>query len=138
MQAVETVLNKKIKSELAIAFPNLEVFQENQHGDTPPVEKTGDFSEYVKLTVNYGVPLQDSRVSAKRPGIATVQIFTPLGTGTGRAIEIFQVLQGKLSYVQWAEQALATSSVSFLKVGKTGSHYQSNVDIFFEYAESNI
>ena len=136
MQSVETVLNKKIKSELAGAFPNLTIFQENQHADTPPIDKTGDNSEFVTITVNYGSTVQDSKSTAKRPGIATVQIFTPLGTGTGRAIEIAEVIIKKCSFVTWVDQVLVTQESTFFKVGKQGSHYQSNVDITFEYAKN--
>ena len=136
MLVAETVLNKTFKQ----VVPGITIVQENVKGTPPSPDQT---SEYIAFTVNYGTSLkyahdpQNRSNIYQRPGIATAQIFTPLGVGTGRAVEIADLIISGLQDVEFADRCLTISSVTATKIGPSGSFYQMNVDLAFQYFEQN-
>lgn len=137
MSAVETVLNKTFKQKVT----GISIFQENVKGTPPSPDTT---AEYVTFTVNYGPAVKaasqiksDVRSNVyQRVGIATAQIFIPQGVGTGRAIEIAELIQSGFQDVEFAGRCLEITGITVLKIGNSGSFYQTNVDIAFQYFET--
>lgn len=132
MQTVETVLNKTFKSEVTTPL-GLTLYQENQIAEPPTPTST---SEYCKLTVNYGGAVKISKGTYRRDGIMVAQIFIPLGVGTGRGIAIHEAINSAFLDAQFADNVLIIDSVVMNKVGKTGSYYQLNSLVSFNYTET--
>lgn len=138
ISVAETVLNKTFKQ----AVSPILVTQENVKG-TPPTPDTTE--EYIAFTVNFGTA-NKSAISPRqlgqrqniytRSGIATAQIFTPLGVGTGRALEIATLINDAFQDVEFPGRCLTIVSVSVTKIGPSGSYYQTNVDIAFQHFET--
>lgn len=137
MSVVETVLNKLFKQ----VVNGITVFQENVK-ETPPSPDTSE--EYTTFTVNYGAAVKfASQINSgkrsnvyQRVGVATAQIFIPQGVGTGRALEIAELIQAGFQDVEFAGRCLTITDITVLKVGNSGSFYQTNVDIAFQYFET--
>jgi len=132
MSVAETVLNKTFKSGVTTPL-SIPVFQENVTEEPPNPSET---AEYIDLMVNYGGTERNSKDDVLRDGIMTAQIYTPLGTGTGRAIVIATQVIETFQTAQWAKNVMFVNDVVVLKIGKTGSFYQTNVDVSFQYYET--
>ena len=132
MSVAETVLNKTFKSGVTTPL-SIPVFQENVSEEPPNPSET---AEYIDLVVNYGGAPRVSKDTYIRDGVMTAQIYTALGTGTGRAIVIATAIKDAFQSAQWAKNVMETTDVTILKLGKTGSYYQTNVDVSFQYYET--
>lgn len=138
MQTAETVLNKTFKQKVT----GITIVQENVKATPPSPSQT---AEYVTFTVNYGTSVKTALNSRtlgsrsniyQRPGTATAQIFIPLGVGTGRAITIADTISQGFQDVEFASRALTITAITPVKVGPQGSFYQMNVDIAFQFFET--
>jgi hypothetical protein len=132
MSVAETVLNKTFKSGVTDPL-SITLFQENVTEEPP---NPSDTAEYIDLVVNYGAADRTAKATNIRDGIMTAQIYTPLGTGTGRAIVIAEQIIDAFSTAQWAKNVMSVTDIVVLKIGKTGSFYQTNVDVSFQYYET--
>lgn len=139
MSVVETVLNKTFKQAVA----GITVLQENVKGTPPSPDTT---AEFIRFTVNFGTSTKIANSARRdlgtqgnlfqRLGIATAQIFTPQGVGTGRAIEISELIIDAFQDAEFAGRSLTVEDITAIKVGPSGGFYQMNVDIAFQYLET--
>jgi len=128
---VETVINKKFLTEVTTPL-GIQVFLDNQAGEPDEITTT---SEYIIFVLNYLPAVKDSIGVYNRAGIATAQVFTPLGEGFARAGEIFKTTRLAFQDTGWSGQVMTVTGVDIEKVGKNGGMYQTNIDISFQYFE---
>ena len=126
----KVLLNQKFISDVSTPLSILLV-QENQLSVPPDPTET---AEYINFFVD-GIPggPKSARGTYTKHGIATTQIFTPLGTGYGRFTAIGQAITNAFQDAQWADRVVIVTDVTVVPVGKSGSYYQTNVTITFQY-----
>ena len=125
---VKTTLNQKFISDVSTPLSIL-LLQENSGVEPPPPSKTGEFIRFVVDMVPGSI--KNARGVYEKQGIATAQIFTPLGTGYGRATEISTAITNSFQDAQWAENVMQITDVSSQNGFTSGSFYQTNVSISF-------
>lgn len=129
----KTVLNQKFISDITTPL-SITLFQENQVAEPPDPDT---LSEYIVFVVNViAGGIKNARGVYEKLGIATAQIFTPIGSGYGRFTEISSLINNSFQDAQWAERVMIITDVSPQPGFKSGSFYQTNVLISFLYQDN--
>ena len=126
----KTVLNTKFKTEITDIL-SIPLLQENSEAVPPAPDKTNEFIRFV-IDMIPGAT-KNARGVYEKLGIATAQIFTPLGTGYGRPTEISTMIVNAFQDAQWTDQVMIITDVSSDPGHPSGSFYQTNVLISFQY-----
>ena len=142
---VEKVLNDKLIDVLtAVAtgplnsiiltppFVEANIFLDNEQVTIP--EATVDL-EYIEFVVNYGGSVKSTKNVYNRIGIATASVFTPLGKGSKRSGDIYNVIQKTMQGVKYVSEVMQITTVDINKIGKSGGMNQTNIDVNFQYFE---
>ena len=126
----KVVLNKtfidKISSPLGI-----QTIQENAVSEPPDPTTTAEYLTFVVNVIPGGE--KNARGVYQKDGIATAQIFTPIGSGYGRHTEISQLITNSFQDAQWAEKVMIVTDVSSQPGFKSGSYWQVDVLISFTF-----
>lgn len=120
-------------TNLAGLSPAYTAFYDNQHG-TPPNDET-----WMRLTVLDGTASMVGFGAGNRyrfPGVATVQIFVPVGQGDGLARQLAGIVsdwfRGKrLSNVRFFDPPYLR------QVGPDGAWWQANLIVPFDYDDTD-
>ena len=142
---VEKVLNDKLIDVLtAVAtgplnsiiltppFVEANIFLDNEQVTIP--EATVDL-EYIEFVVNYGGSVKSTKNVYNRIGIATASVFTPLGKGSKRSGDIYNVIQKTMQGVKYVSEVMQITTVDINKIGKSGGMNQTSIDVNFQYFE---
>ncbi|HHZ64111.1 MAG TPA: hypothetical protein EYN51_01205 [Flavobacteriales bacterium] len=129
----KVVLNKKFISDVSTPLV-VDLIQENSVSEPTDPTITG---EYIVFAVNViPVGLKNARGVYEKTGIATAQIFTPIGSGYGRYTEISQTITNTFQDAQWGQRVMIVTDVSPQPGFKSGSYWQVNVLISFTFQDN--
>lgn len=131
---VKVVLNDKFLDDIATPL-NIQVYVENEIVEPPNPD---NIKEYIYFTVRE-VPdggFKEAPGTYRKLGLATAQIFTPLGIGFKRSDEIAKAIKNAFQDQTWAANVLKTEAVSTRSIGKSGSYHQTNTTFTFEFSNS--
>ena len=126
----KVALNKKFIADIATPL-SITLIQENSVSEPPDPSTTGEYIVFVVSVIPGGV--KNARGVYERSGIASAQIFTPIGSGYGRYTEISQLITNSFQDAQWAARVMSVTDVSPQPGFKSGSFYQVNILISFTF-----
>lgn len=126
---VKQVLTEKLQTTLEAASIDIPIFLENIVSDTPNEVN----SEYIEFIVQAGGSVKDASGSYNKSGLATCDIYTPIGAGWKRTDDIHEAITDSFEDAQWLDNVLSVTSVTPDIEGKVGSHYRTLVYIAFRY-----
>ena len=104
----------------------LPVILENQETDSPD-------NGYIQFTIRMAGSLKDGRGSYDNTGLATADIYVPLGSGWGITDSIHEAIEASFVDARWKLNVMSIISVQPNTIGKSGSFYHTQVDIAFRY-----
>ena len=120
------VLNVLFGTTIAAMTDPLTVIAENIQADTPA---TG----YIQFTVRQAGTIKDGSGSYENVGLATADVYTPLGTGYAQSTAVYQAVEDAFLDLRWAYDVMSILSVKPNTLGDSGSFYHTQVDIAFRY-----
>ena len=129
----KTVLNQKFIADVTTIL-SISLIQENQVAEPPDPTTVAEYIVFVVSVIPGGI--KNARGVYEKLGIATAQIFTPIGSGYGRPTEISSLINKSFQDAQWADRVMIITDVSPQPGFKSGSYYQTNVLISFLYQDN--
>jgi len=123
---VKQVLNTMFTTAISAMTNALPVYLENQQADSP-------IGGYIQFTVRGAGSVKDGYGSYSNVGIATADIYTPLGSGWGLADSVHEVIESSFLDRACEFNVISFTSVQPNTIGKDGSYYHTQVDIAYRY-----
>lgn len=129
LAAVASTLATRFTSGMASSLSSTPyVFDNGPELATPPNPRTGEFVRW-SFRPATGRPASLGRVHFRLFGLLDIQIFTPLGKGSGRATAISEAIQAM--YRDTSITGVFVRDTSFQQVGETDGWYQTQLRIQF-------
>ena len=104
----------------------LPIFLENQISDSPS-------DGYIQFTVRGAGSVKDGYGSYNNVGLATADVYVPLGSGWGVTDGVHEVVEEAFLDRAWEFNVMSIISVTPNTIGKDGSFYHTQIDIAYRY-----
>ena len=123
---VKQILNEKMVATIGVMTNPLPVIVQNQIINKPT-------AGYIKFTVRQAIKIKDGVNSYETSGLATADVFVPLGTGYAMSTAVYEAVQNAFEDTSWAYNVLSTGRVTEVDVGETKGLYLTQIDIPFRF-----
>lgn len=120
------VLTDTFVTAISTMTSPLPVFLENQLTDSPS-------DGFIQFTVRGAGSVKDSYGSYNNVGLATADVFVPLGSGWGVTDGVHEVIESAFLDKTWSYNVLSVISVEPNTIGKDGGFYHTQIDIAYRY-----
>jgi hypothetical protein len=125
LTAKQVLTDTFVTAIATMSNPLLIVLQNQQH-DSPS-------EGYIQFTVRGAGSAKTGYASYSNVGLATADIYVPLGTGWGLSDAIHAVIEDAFLDKAWEFNVMSITSVVPNDVGQQGGYYLTQVDIAYRY-----